>query len=182
MTIEEYRSLVKEKLLDRLVPIGFKANGDHLFINKNEACLALLRVKDKWSNLTQQVKYLMVIRHNFLPDLEGRDIQGFVEHPALYPFKVHPLKLSKLKSGIFKKSIKYRYTSCNLGHYDTVNINYGEADSSATLEDIYNQISAHGIDWLNSLTPSEAARQINQYGKQEYIEEIWSKSYAKYGY
>ena len=182
MKIEEYRSLVKEKLLERLEPIGFKAHGDHFFINQNEACLALLRVKDKWSNLTQQAKYLAVVRHNFLPDLDGRDVQGFVEDPALYPFKINPLKLSKLKVGIFRKSISYHYHSCNLGHYDTVDIDYGEVNPSATLEKIYDQISSHGIDWLNSLTPDEAARQVTENGNQDYIEKIWIESYAKHGY
>lgn len=182
MKIDQYRSLAKEKLFDKLEPMGFEAQGDHLFINQDDACLALLRVKDKWSNLTQQAKYLAVVRHNFLPDLEGRDIQGFVDNPALYPFKVNPLKLSKLKGGLLKKSIRYHYRSCNLGHYDTVDIDYGKVEPSTTLEEIHNQISNHGIDWMRSLTPDKAIQQIIENGNQEYIEKIWIESYAKHGY
>ena len=38
------------------------------------------------------------------------------------------------------------------------------------------------IDWLNSLTPDEAARQVTENGNQDYIEKIWIESYAKHGY
>lgn len=157
MKITEYRELVKKKLYDRLEPLGFRMQGDHIYLNQNDACFALLRVKDKWSNITKQVKYLAVVRHDFLPDLEERVIEGFTEDPALYPFKMNPLKLSSLKKGVFKKSIKYKYISCNLGHYETVNINYGEGDPSAILEDIFVQLSTVGLEWFNSLTVKKSS-------------------------
>lgn len=182
MKIAEYRELVKQKLYDRLKPLGFRMQGDHLYLNQGDACFALLRIKDKWSNITQQVKYLAVVRHNFLPDLEGKDIEGFVEHPALYPFKMNPLKFSNLKKGIFKEDIKYQYASCNLGHYETVDIDYGEIDPSVILEDIYVQVSTAGIEWFKLLTGKEAADQIREHGNEEYIEKIWSKAYAQNGY
>jgi hypothetical protein len=182
MNIAEYRDLVKKKLYDRLEPIGFRMQGDHIYLNQGDACFALLRVKDKWSNLTQQVKYLAVTRHTFLPDLEGRDIQGFVEHPSLYPFKMNPLKLSNLKKGIFKKGIKYKYVSGNLGHYETSNIDYGEVDPSEILDDIYSQISTVGLEWFASLTAKEAAVQIRENGNEDYIEKIWSQTYVQNGY
>ena len=107
MKIVEYRELVQKLLFRPLKEKGFQMKGDHIYLNENGNCLALLRVKDKWSDITQQVKYLLAVRHDFLPDLEEREITEFVEHPALYPFKVNPLKLANYQKGLFNKKIAY---------------------------------------------------------------------------
>jgi len=128
------------------------------------------------------VKYLLVVRQNFLPDLEEREINGFVEHPALYPFKVNPLKLKDFEKGILKKQIVYKYSSCNLGHYDTTNIDYGDENPIDTLSSIASEIKTRGIKWFELLTPEESASQIRKYGNNEYIENIWLRTYEKNGF
>ncbi len=182
MKISEYRELARNLLFEPLEKKGFQIKGDHIYLSENGNCLALLRVKNKWSNITQQVKYLLVVRHDFLPDLEEREMSGFVEHPALYPFKVNPLKLGKYKKGIFKKKITYKYESCNLGHYDTVDIDYGDEDPTLTLQAIASEVAIKGVEWFHCLTPSVAAEQIRKYGNKEYIEEIWDRAYTKHGF
>ncbi len=182
MKIAEYRKLVKKYLFEPIEPLGFRMEGDHIYLNKSGNCLALLRVKDKWSDLTQQVKYLLVVRQNFLPDLEEREISEFVDHPALYPFKANPLKLKKYQKGILKKRINYKYVSCNLGHYDTTDINYGEEDPINILKKMASEIETKGIEWFNYLTPKVAAEQVRKYGKKEYIEKIWVRAYEKNGF
>ncbi|MGQ8365830.1 hypothetical protein [Glaciecola sp. 1036] len=182
MNIVEYRELVQDLLFEPLAAIGFQMKGDHIYLRENGNCLALLRVKDKWSNITQQVKYLLVVRQEFLPDLEEREITEFVDHPALYPFKANPLKLDNFQRGVFKKKIVYKYRSCNLGHYDTANINYGEEDPSCILQTIASEVATKGVEWFHSLTPSMSAKQIRKYGNKEYIEEIWDRAYAKNGF
>jgi len=182
MKISEYRELVKKHLLEPLESLGFQMKGDHLYLNKDGSCLALLRIKDKWSDLTQQVKYILVARQNFLPNLEEKEIKGFIEHPALYPFKANPLKLRNFQKGILKKRINYKYESCNLGHYDTVDINYGEIDPTSSLKEIASEIKTKGMEWFNYLTPKVAAEQVRKYGKKEYIEEIWVRAYEKNGF
>ncbi len=182
MKISEYRDLVKKYLFEPLEPLGFQMKGDHIYLNKDGSCLALLRIKDKWSDLTQQVKYLLVVRQHFLPDLEEREINEFVEHPALYPFKANPLKLSSFQIGVFKKKIKYKYQSCNLGHYDTANINYGEEDPTSMLKEIASELATKGIEWFYYLTPKISADQVRNNGKNEYVEEIWVRAYEKNGF
>ncbi|MEJ2613011.1 MAG: hypothetical protein P8179_23880 [Candidatus Thiodiazotropha sp.] len=182
MKIEEYRELAQKLLFNPLEEKGFQMKGDHIYLNENGNCLALLRVKDKWSNITQQVKYLLAVRQDFLPDLEGREVTEFVEHPALYPFKANPLKLGDFQKGLFAKKISYKYQSCNLGHYDTVDINYGEEDPTGILKKIASEIGTKGVEWFHYLTPSIAAVQIRKYGNKEYIEQIWDRAYAKHGF
>lgn len=182
MKIAEYRELVLKLLFEPLAEIGFQMKGDHLYLIENGNCLALLRIKDKWSDISQQVRYLLVVRQQFLPDLEEREITEFVDHPALYPFKLNPLKLSDLQKGLFKKKIVYEYKSCNLGHYDTAYINYGNEDPGPVLQEIASEVATKGIDWFHSLTPGIAANQIRKYGNKEYIEEIWDRAYAKNGF
>ena len=182
MDIKEFRELAKEHLLSPLSDLGFQSHEDHIFLSKNETTLALLRVRDKWSNITQQVKYLLVVRQNFLPDLEGREINGFVEHSALYPFKVNPLKLANYEKGFLKKKIHYKYCSCNLGHYDTTNIDYGGENPIHTLSRIAAEIKTRGMMWFELMTPEESVSQIRKYGNNEYIEKIWLKSYEENGF
>ncbi len=179
MKIGEYRNIVDGFLLEPLQTLGFQKDGDHIFLKSNNATFAILRVRDKWSNITQQVKYLAVIRHDFLPNLENQEISGFVKSPSLYPFKVNPNKLHKLKKGIFNKKLKYKYKSCNLGHFDTLNINYGEENPTDLLKNIAEQVQDYGMELFHYLTPEVARQQIENYGKEEYIEKIWLESYAE---
>lgn len=72
MNIAEYRELARRLLLEPLEKNGFQMKGDHFYLNENGNCLAIMRVKDKWSDITQQVKYLLVVRQDFLPDLEEK--------------------------------------------------------------------------------------------------------------
>jgi hypothetical protein len=176
MKAAEFNAAYNEMLIQPLIASGFVQRGAGLFIFDDLGVLALLRYQDKWSALAQHTLFTVCVRHTFVRDLERQSCDRYTHSINDYPFKIQP---SKLVPDFFHSP--WHYQPCNLGHWPQDKIQFGTAkDVTSELQRMRDSVRLVGMSWLRFLDPTEAHRQISQYGESAYCEKIWLEDYEKF--
>lgn len=183
MKIAAFRCLFSSLVADPLRAHGFEAEGDSLFCVRDDSTLAVLRESTKYSNVAQEADYIIAIRHNFLPDMEGVPFRGYVNGAANYPFRFHPLSMQRnfripwLRLGPFLD-----YRSGWVHESDCLRICFGEEDPEPKLALLRQNTVKFGLALLRHVTPRVGAAQIATNGEGWYIENVWLQAYREAGF
>lgn len=174
MKAESFNYQFEKLFVAPLLSAGFTRRGNNLFFAKGQAELLLLRHRDKWSALCQDTHLTVCVRHTFLSSLDTALPSGLIYE---YPFKIAP---SRMTPNFFHSDWHYEPFN-EIGRWPEDRIEFGKMKVAGNyLNGLRETILDAGMKWLDFLQPSEACRQIRQYGRYDYCEKIWLRDYEKY--
>jgi len=170
MDSKEFDEIFDQLIVNRLKEHGFDESAKCVYRIGEGVCVSLLRLGGNM-RIPGTVAHILCMRHDFLPNINGKVPTGLEKEVFSYPFKIEPKKVARFLAS------ETTYQPQNL-QYDYERFDY----SSASEQDVVEYLSAvyDGVlamlDWARKL-PIEDAKSLIERPDMAWIEELWVDAY-----